>query len=104
MESKSHQEEYSLRIRSYIFENFVMKGAPEDIPMGESLVDLGILDSYAIVELAMWVENEFKIGIEDEELVRETFGSISLMAQFALRKQAVSAPGLVRPASGRTEQ
>ena len=89
MEASDVREMYAERIRSYVFENFVMTGSPEDIPLEESLVDLEILDSFAIVEVATWVEKEFKVTIEDNEIVRENFGSIGLMAQFTLRKQGI---------------
>lgn len=90
MEPASRQAKYAQRIRAWVFENFVMTGPPEDIPLEESLVDLEILDSFGIVEVATWVEKEFTITVEDEEIIRENFGSINLMAQFVLRKQGAA--------------
>lgn len=90
MVSGSPQEGHARHIRAYVFENFVMTGVPEDVPLDESLVDLEILDSFGIVELATWVESEFKITIADDEIVRENFGSISRIAGFALRKQGIA--------------
>ena len=91
MSAASREEEYASRIRTYVFNNFVFRGDPADIPLDQSLVDGGVIDSYAIVELATWLEHEFSITIEDEEMTKEHFGSIVLMARFILRKQREAA-------------
>jgi acyl carrier protein len=98
MNTGTAEEDYASRIRSYVFDNFVLRGDARDVPIEESLVDTGIVDSYGIVELATWLENEFKITIQDDELVREHFGSIVLMSKFIVRKQqqAVGTLGQIR--------
>lgn len=95
MDAAATEMEFARRIRDYVFENFAMTGSPEDVPLEESLVDREIVDSFGIVELATWLEREFKIVIEDEEIVRDNFGSILLMARLIARK--VDASGLARP-------
>lgn len=91
------EESFARRIRTYVFESFVMSGAPEDVPLDESLVDREIVDSFGIVELATWLEREFGVTIQDEEIVRENFGSIRLMARLIARKVPAGSPEVGSP-------
>lgn len=49
----------------------------------DSIPDLGVLDSSALLELIVWLENEFGLGIEPEQLTVENFGTIDAMASYA---------------------
>jgi len=59
----------------------------EEVPLEESLIDEGIIDSFGLIEIASFLEETFSIKIEDEELIRENFGSIVKMIQFVDRKK-----------------
>ena len=56
----------------------------------EVLLQSGLLDSATLIEYVVWIENEFDITIEQEELTVENFGSINQIAAFvdARRKSA----------------
>jgi len=60
----------------------------EEVPLDESLIDEGIIDSFGLIEIASFLENTFTIKIEDEELIRENFGSIIKMIEFVNRKKS----------------
>ena len=49
----------------------------------DSIPDLGVLDSSALLELIVWFENEFGLEIEPEQLTTENFGTIDAMASYA---------------------
>jgi acyl carrier protein len=49
----------------------------------DSIPDLGVLDSSALLELIVWFENEFGLEIEPEQLTVENFGTIDAMASYA---------------------
>ena len=55
----------------------------ESIPLDESLLETGILDSYGTVELITFIESRFQFSIPDSDLNRETLGSVRKMAQYA---------------------
>tara|TARA_B100000945_G_C20316740_1_gene565581 strand:- start:172 stop:432 length:261 start_codon:yes stop_codon:yes gene_type:complete len=64
--------------------NYLKKGIPvfnkiKTIPMDKSLVELGYLDSFGIIDTVAFIENKWKIKIEDSELTKEKFGSINKM-------------------------
>jgi len=54
----------------------------QEIPLEESLLEAGILDSFGIVEMITYVESEFDVAIPDEDMTREKLGSIRKMAQY----------------------
>ncbi len=74
------------RIRSFIEENFLF-GA-EDVTDETSLLDEGYIDSTSVLEIVGFLEEEFGISVEDEELVPENFGSIANLTAYLARKQA----------------
>ena len=63
------------------------------IPMNKSLLEIGYLDSYGVIELVTFVEKNFKVQINDNELTKEKFGSINKMVnliEIKLNKQSKS--------------
>ena len=52
-----------------------------NIPLNESLIEIGILDSYGIIELIEFIESTWDIVIEDDEITKEKMGSINKMTQ-----------------------
>jgi D-alanine--poly(phosphoribitol) ligase subunit 2 len=49
----------------------------------DSIPDMGVLDSSALLELIVWFENEFGLEVEPEQLTVENFGTIDAMASYA---------------------
>ncbi len=70
---------------------YLKKGNPsldkiKDIPMDKSLVELGYMDSFGVIDTVTFIENKWKIKIEDEELTKEKFGSINKMVNLIYHK------------------
>lgn len=53
----------------------------------EPLLASGILDSINIIELAVELENELKVQIPFDEITRENFETVSVLAKFLRSKQ-----------------
>jgi acyl carrier protein len=51
------------------------------------LLETGLLDSAALLELIFWTETEFGVPIEPEELTVDNFGSMRLMAAYLAQKK-----------------
>ena len=49
----------------------------KDVPLNESLVELGYIDSFGVIDLVTYLENKWKVKIENAEITKEKFGSIS---------------------------
>lgn len=71
--------------------NFLKKGNPvlikiKDIPKDKSLVELGYIDSFGIIDLVTHFEKKWKIKIANEEITPEYFGSINKIIEFLEKK------------------
>lgn len=78
--------ENNKRIRAYVEENFLF-GA-DDVTDQTSLLDEGYIDSTSVLEIVGFLEEDFGIGVADEELVPENFGSIANLTAYVERKLA----------------
>ena len=70
---------------------YLKKGNPslskiKEIPLDKSLVELGYMDSFGVIDTVTFIENKWKIKIEDEELTKEKFGSINKMVNLIYHK------------------
>lgn len=72
------------RLREFVTTNFYVPGALEDTT---SFLQQGILDSTGVLELVAFVESEFGIAVEDDELVPANFDSITALGTFIHRKR-----------------
>jgi acyl carrier protein len=75
------------KIRTFIVENFLF-GKDEGLNDEISFLDEGIIDSTGILELVNFMEEEFNIKVEDEELVPENLDSIKNVVAYLERKIA----------------
>ena len=74
-------------IVEYVLQNYPSEFTAEDMPLENSLVEAGILDSYGMVELVSFLESNWLITIEDHEINRESLGSINKMALLVSKKK-----------------
>lgn len=71
--------------------NYLNQSSPlikntKDLPLNKSLLELGYLDSFGIIDLVSYIEKKYKINIENEELTKEKFGSINKMVKLISQK------------------
>ena len=58
----------------------------KEVPLNESLVELGYIDSFGVIDLVTYLENKWKVKIENAEITKEKFGSISKMINLVYSK------------------
>ena len=58
----------------------------KDIPMDKSLVELGYMDSFGVIDLVTYLESKWKVKIENEEITQDHFGSINKMVNLVYKK------------------
>ena len=73
------------KIRQFIVENFLF-GDDNGLKDDTSFLDEGIIDSTGILELVSFLEEEFSISVEDEELIPENLDSIVNVVAYLERK------------------
>ncbi len=77
--------EHKQTIRDFVIENFLF-GEANGLKDDTSFLEEGIIDSTGILELVTFIEDEFSITVEDEELIPENLDSIGNVANFLERK------------------
>ena len=75
------------KIRDFIVENFLF-GSDDGLKDETSFLDDGIIDSTGILELVNFLEEEFEIAVDDEELIPENLDSIKNVVGYLEQKSA----------------
>ena len=78
----------AFKIRDYLSRNFLFSDQGFQYEDDASFLELGIIDSFAFVELLQWVEEEFGISVADDELVPDNFDSVCKLSSFILGKRS----------------
>ena len=73
------------KIREFVVENFLF-GKDDGLKDDTSFLDEGIIDSTGILELVSFLEDEFGIAVEDEELIPENLDSIANVTAYLEKK------------------
>ena len=73
------------KIKQFIAKQFP-SAKHHDLRDNESLIGTGILDSLGILDLVVFLEQEFRVAIGDDELVPENFETIQSLTSFVLNK------------------
>ncbi len=74
------------KVREFIKHNFYT-AATVQLTDEASLLDLGIIDSTGILEVVSFVEGEFGIHVDDDEMLPENLDSIARITAFVSRKK-----------------
>ncbi len=78
-------DEIREQLRTYIVDNFLF-GDDKGFDDSASFLDTGIIDSTGILELISFLEGEFPIKVQDEELLPENLDSIRNLVAFLGKK------------------
>lgn len=74
-------------IKSYILENYLFTDDQSALNSEDSFLEGGILDSTGILELIYFIEDEFGVTVEDEEMVPENLDSVNNIVAYIERKK-----------------
>lgn len=78
-------DEIREQLRSYIVDNFLF-GDDDGFDDSVSFLDTGIIDSTGILELITFLEEQFSIKVNDDELIPENLDSISKLIDYIGKK------------------
>lgn len=65
----------------------ILKQPKRTIKPDEALISGGVIDSFSLVDLALFVEDTFGVRIADSELNASTFDSIEQLANLIVSRQ-----------------
>lgn len=71
--------EITTSIAKFIAEK-ILKQPNKEIKPDEALISSGLIDSFNLMDLALFVEDTFGVKIEDTELNADTFDSLNQLA------------------------
>ena len=78
------------KLRKYILETYLFTTDDSALANDDSFLDKGIIDSTGILELVMYLEEEFGLAVADEELLPDNLDSINNLVTFVERKHAAA--------------
>jgi acyl carrier protein len=81
---------HTKEIRDFVVNNFLF-GEAGSLADDTSFLEEGVLDSTGILELVTFLESQYSIKVQDQEMVPENLDSINRAAAFVGRKQAEKA-------------
>lgn len=59
----------------------------EDIEVDKSLVDTGIIDSIGLIGITDFIEQNFNLKVNEEQMNRQNFGSVLLIVDYIDRNK-----------------
>lgn len=74
-------------LRQLLRERFLSLNPGLEFSDMDNLVDLGVLDSLAFVELVDEVQQRYRITVHDDEITETNFGSIAAIGAYVERRR-----------------
>ena len=73
-------------LSSFIAKN-ILKQPGRLVKDDEALITSGLIDSFSLVDLALYIEDQFGVHIDDTELTSDTFNSLTELSNI-IRQRA----------------
>ncbi len=67
--------------------NTILKQPNRTLTADEALISSGLIDSFSLVDLALLIEDEFGVVIDDTELNSDSFDTLEQLASLIQSKQ-----------------
>lgn len=74
-------------LSQYIAKN-ILKQPGRTISPSEPLISSGLIDSFSLVDLALFIEDNYGVHIDDTELNKETFDTLEQLSALITARQA----------------
>ena len=74
------------KLRNYVLENFLFTDDDGELSDGDSFLELGIVDSTGIMEVILYVEEEFGMTVADDEMTPDNLDSVDSLVAFVQKK------------------
>ncbi len=80
------QDDIRGKLREFIIETFLIADEDEELNDSDSFMQTGLIDSTGILEVTNFIELEYKISVEDDEMIPDNLDSIDNLVKFISRK------------------
>lgn len=78
------EEKISSKIIDYMSETFPRVDSATLSP-GTDLIEEGIVDSFGLIEIVSFIQREFNITVNDDDILPENFITVEAMTNYILR-------------------
>jgi len=75
-------------LREHIINQYLKGDVPNEFDDNYNLIDAGILDSLAIINVVTYLENQHQIEFGDDDIVPEHFMSVQALTTFVQQKHS----------------
>lgn len=65
----------------------ILKQPNRTIDPDEPLLSSGLIDSFSLVDVALFIEDTFNVRIEDTDLNADTFDTLNQLAELVINRQ-----------------
>ena len=73
-------------VRRFITDNFPLGGSGAELAGGDSLLEVGVIDSVGVLELIEHLESTYDFQIPDADVLPENLDSIDAIAGYVARR------------------
>ena len=77
-------------IHRFILENYLFTDDPAQLGVDDSLLGRGIVDSTGMLEIILYIEEQFGVKVADSEMVPENLDSVNRIAAYVASKRKVA--------------
>ncbi|MCX6827537.1 MAG: acyl carrier protein [candidate division Zixibacteria bacterium] len=74
------------KVKNFIVETFLIGDSKGTLKDSDSFMQNGIVDSTGVLELTSFIESEYSITVEDNEMVPDNLDSIDNLTAFITKK------------------
>ena len=75
------------KVRNYILENYLFTDDQSELTNSDSFLDRGIIDSTGILEVILFLEEEFAVAVKDDEMIPANLDSVDNLVKFINARQ-----------------
>lgn len=79
--------ELKSQVRQFILKNYLFSSDEKVLDDGVSLMKTGVIDSTGVLELISFLEEQFGVKVEDEEMTPENLDSVDRIVNFVTVKR-----------------
>ena len=78
------------RVRQFVTTTFYIPD-PSQVTDDQSFLDAGIVDSTGVLEIIAFIQSEFGVAVEDDEILPENLDGVARIVGYVLRKRGDAA-------------
>lgn len=80
------------RLRSYILKTFLPGEDPASLADDTPLLSAGLIDSVAVMDMVTFIEKEFSVRLEEQDLGRDRLDTVALIGALIDERRGSSQP------------